>query len=267
MEKFIKNLSKVNYISSGILIVLGLLLTIRSDDTIVAISYITGGAVIVLGVLALIKFIRNMGKSFDNSFELIYGIITVVFGILIISNPKMVATVIPFIIGGWILIKSSFKIAYSIELKNKGSLNWKKTLITSIISALVGVFMIFNPFKASAIVVKIIGIALLVYAILDIITTIQIKKELPKTKTEEPKESNIEKITTEEIIVDADIEEISKDEVPEIKVEEPEETETPEEEVKEEPKEEKKEEDNKEEKPKKPKKKKKKKTKKDSEEK
>lgn len=207
MEKFMKSLLKANYITSAILIVLGLLLTIRSDDTIVAISYLIGGAIIIIGVLAIIKFIRNLGKSFDNSFEIVYGIITIVFGILILSNPKMVATIIPFIIGGWIVIKSSFKVAYAIELKNRGSEKWKPTLITSIISALVGVLIVFNPFKTSVLVFKIIGISILIYAILDLVSTVQIKKAFPKT-TVDKEETNIEKIETVEEIVDADIEEI-----------------------------------------------------------
>lgn len=207
MEKFMKSLLKANYITSAILIVLGLLLTIRSDDTIVAISYLIGGAIIIIGVLAIIKFTRNLGKSFDNSFEIVYGIITIVFGILILSNPKMVATIIPFFIGGWIVIKSSFKIAYAIELKNRGSEKWKPTLITSIISALVGILIVFNPFKTSVLVFKIIGISILIYAILDIVSTIQIKKAFPKT-TEANEETKVEKIETIEEIVDADIEEI-----------------------------------------------------------
>jgi len=207
MEKFMKSLLKANYITSAILIALGLLLTIRSDDTIVAISYLIGGAIIIIGVLAIIKFTRNLGKSFDNSFEIVYGIITIVFGILILSNPKMVATIIPFFIGGWIVIKSSFKIAYAIELKNRGSEKWKPTLITSIISALVGILIVFNPFKTSVLVFKIIGISILIYAILDIVSTIQIKKAFPKT-TEVNEETKVEKIETVEEIVDADIEEI-----------------------------------------------------------
>lgn len=214
MEKFMKSLIRGNYITSAILIVLGLLLTIRSDDTIVAISYLIGGSIIIIGVLALIKFVKNLGKSFDNSFEIIYGIITIVFGILILSNPKMVATIIPFVIGGWIVIKSSFKIAYAIELKNRGSLYWKSALITSIINALVGILIVFNPFKTSVIVFKIIGIAILVYAVLDIVSTIQIKRDFPKTNDKE-EDTNIEKITTNEVIVDADIEEIKEADIEE----------------------------------------------------
>ena len=178
MEKIIKSIVKSSIFTSGILILLGLLLFIKSDDTIVAISYLVGGAIIILGILAFINFFKKKNSDFVSSFDIIYGMITVVFGIFILSNPKMVATIIPFIIGGWVLIKSSFKIAYAIELKNVENVIWKNVLVTSIISALVGVIMIFNPFKTSVVVFKIIGAAIIVYAILDIISTIQLKKNV-----------------------------------------------------------------------------------------
>ena len=45
MEKIIKSIVKSSIFTSGILILLGLLLFIKSDDTIVAISYLVGGAI------------------------------------------------------------------------------------------------------------------------------------------------------------------------------------------------------------------------------
>ena len=151
---------------------LGLLLFIKSDDTIVAISYLVGGAIIILGILAFINFFKKKNSDFVSSFDIIYGMITVVFGIFILSNPKNV-------------------------------------LVTSIISALVGVIMIFNPFKTSVVVFKIIGAAIIVYAILDIISTIQLKKNVDEFSE---KVANSSMISDEEdtTIVDAEIEEIDK---------------------------------------------------------
>jgi len=213
MEKLIKQMVKSSFITSGILAALGLLLFLKSDDTIVAISYLVGGTIIILGVLAFIKFLRS-DKNVINSFEIIYGIITVVFGIFIISKPTLIATVIPFIIGGWILIKSSFKLTYAMELRNANNNIWKSALITSIISALVGVLMIFNPFRTSVIVFKLIGMAIFIYAIIDIISTIQLKKSISEftTSKETSSENQIEKKTTTEYeIVEADIEEIKEE--------------------------------------------------------
>lgn len=176
MEKIFKSIVKSSFFTSVVLLILGILLFIKSDDTIVAISYLVGGIIIILGVLALVNYFKKNERDFSTSFNIIYGIITIVFGIFILSNPKMVASVIPFVIGACILIKSSFKIAYSIELKNHNIDFWKGALITSVISALVGVIMVFNPFKTSVIVFKIIGAAIIIYSVLDIVSSFQFKK-------------------------------------------------------------------------------------------
>ena len=176
MEKIFKSIVKSSFFTSVVLLILGILLFIKSDDTIVAISYLVGGIIIILGVLALVNYFKKNEREFSTSFNIIYGIITIVFGIFILSNPKMVASVIPFVICACILIKSSFKIAYSIELKNHNIDFWKGALITSVISALVGVIMVFNPFKTSVIVFKIIGAAIIIYSVLDIVSSFQFKK-------------------------------------------------------------------------------------------
>ncbi len=183
MEKIMKSIVKSSFFTTFILLILGILLFIKSDDTIVAISYMVGGAIIVLGVLALVRFFTAKDKDFTSSFDVVYGIVTVIAGIFVLSNPKMIASVIPFIIGLCILIKSSFKIAYALDLKKYEIGIWKQTLITSIISAMVGIIMLFNPFKTSVVVFKIIGAGIIIYSILDIISTFQLRSSDIGNKT------------------------------------------------------------------------------------
>lgn len=178
-----KSIVKSSFFTTFILLILGILLFIKSDDTIVAISYMVGGAIIVLGVLALVRFFTAKDKDFTSSFDVVYGIVTVIAGIFVLSNPKMIASVIPFIIGLCILIKSSFKIAYALDLKKYEIGIWKQTLITSIISAMVGIIMLFNPFKTSVVVFKIIGAGIIIYSILDIISTFQLRSSDIGNKT------------------------------------------------------------------------------------
>mgnify|MGYP004442290073 FL=1 len=46
-------------ISSGVILVLGLLLFFKSSVTLMGISYIFGGLIIAIGVLAIVRFISN----------------------------------------------------------------------------------------------------------------------------------------------------------------------------------------------------------------
>ena len=212
MERIMKSLVRSSYITSSILILLGTVLVLKSEETLKVISYLVGGALITLGIVAFIKFFKNSEKNVPDNFDIIYGIVTIVFGIFIIFNDKLVASIIPFILGAWILFKSAFKVAYGFELKGKNSPIWKPTLITSGISALVGIIILFNPFKTASIVFMLIGIALIAYGIMDIISTYQLKKNVADFNSKvEPVVSadrTLETVEKTEVVVDADIEEV-----------------------------------------------------------
>ena len=165
------------------LIVLGILLIIESEATIVTISYVIGGILVAIGVLALLKFYKAVKENDNTSMDVVYGIISVILGIIVISNPKAVASIIPIVVGLLIILNSGTKLQYSIELKKNGNNLWKSTMILSLISTLCGVLLIFNPFKGAAFLTKLIGFLILLYAVLDIISTITIKNTVKKIKT------------------------------------------------------------------------------------
>lgn len=200
MQKLIKSFYKSSLLTSGILLLIGLLLLFKSTDTIVALSYILGCILIVLGIIAIINFFRKSSIDVFNDLNIIYGIVTIVFGTLIISNPTAIATFIPFVVGLGILISSSIKLAYSIELKNDRNELWQSTLIMAAIGAGCGILILFNPFKTSLAVFKIIGIFIIIYAVLDIISIYQIKKTFKKSN-----HSNDQKEKIENTAIDAEI--------------------------------------------------------------
>ena len=213
MERIMKSLVKSSYITSSILILLGLVLVVKSEETLKVISYLVGGVLITLGIVAFIKFFKNSEKNIPYNFNIIYGIITIVFGIFIFYNSKFFSSIIRFVLGAWILFKSAFKVAYGFELKGKNNPIWKTTLITSGISALVGIIILFNPFKTASIVFMLIGIALIAYGIMDIISTYQLKKNVAdfNSKVEPIVEADrtLETVEKSETVVDADIEEVT----------------------------------------------------------
>ena len=204
MESIMTKLLKSSIWSSIALIILGLLLIFYSEVTIISISYVIGGILIAIGVIALLKYISNINKDIKNEIDIVYGIGTIILGIIVISNPKAIASIIPFVLGVLIVINSTAKIDYSFRLrKNKNSL-WISTLIVSLVALVCGVLLIFNPFAGAEFITKIIGIILVVYAILDIVSTIRISKELKETfgKEKEEKKKLKDTIKEAEIIED-----------------------------------------------------------------
>ena len=188
------NFFKSSIISSLGLAILGILLIFYSEVTIVSISYIIGAILVAIGVVALLKYIRSFSSGTQNGLDIVYGIVTVILGIIIITNPKEIAGIIPFVVGIVIIISSANKLQYSFELKRDNNDLWKSTMFLSIITMLCGILLIFNPFKGAVFITKIVGILILLYAVLDLISTIAIKRSIKNIK------GKVEKIVEADVI-------------------------------------------------------------------
>lgn len=174
----LKKFFRSSILTSIVLIVLGVLLVFQSEFTIMTIAYIIGAILIAIGALAIIKFVQNIKSSKKNELDIVYGIGTIILGILVIKNHQAIASIIPFVIGIGIIISSSTKLQYAFELKAKDNSQWKITMIVSIISVACGVILLFNPFKGAVIITQIVGIFIIIYGVLDIISTMTIKRNV-----------------------------------------------------------------------------------------
>ena len=162
MESLMKKFFKSSLFISTILIILGFLLVFKSDTTIMMISYIIGGVLVAIGILALIRYIRAGESPLErNELDIVYGIVTVIFGIIIIQSYQAVASVIPAVLGVAIIINSAGKLNYAFQLKDDENRMWKTTMVVAIISVIFGVILLFNPFEAALSIMKIIGIVII----------------------------------------------------------------------------------------------------------
>ena len=217
MSNFMKKGFTSSLITSIILAVLGILLIVATEATIISISYIIGGILILLGFFGLVDYIRKIDTETKTSVDLVYGIVTVILGVLIVMNPKAIASIINYVLGIIIVISSAVKLNYAIQLKGNNNSLWKSTIIFSLITTICGLILIFKPFTGAIVATKIIGAIVLIYAILNIISTLTIRKEVLNLH-KAISNANNEKVTRE-----AEVVEEKEDFVEEVKEETPEE--------------------------------------------
>ena len=203
MDNFMSKFMRSSIISSIALAILGVFLFIKSELTIVSISYIIGAILVGVGLVSIIKYIGNLNKNIKNELDIVYGTVTVVLGILVISNPKAIASIIPFIIGIIIVLSSATKLGYGFELRKSNSDLWIGTVVISLITMLCGILLIFNPFAGAEFILKVVGALIFIYAILDIISTFRIRKTIkPIQKAIKNVEKNVESVVEAEVIED-----------------------------------------------------------------
>ncbi len=176
MKVEIKRVIWPSLLSSIFLLLLGILLFFKSSATLMGISYLVGGVLIALGVIAIINFLRNSTKDIFVELNIVYGIVSIVAGLFLVTVPEFIGSIIPIVVGITIIISSSFKVQQALVLKNLESKYFLPSLIMAIICLVCGVIILFNPFTSAVVVTKAIGLFMIIYAIMDIINSFILRK-------------------------------------------------------------------------------------------
>ena len=185
MERFMTKFLKSSLISSITLLIISLFLFFETEATIITISYIIGSILIAIGTITIIKYINNLKSSIRNELDIIYGLGMAILGIIVISNPKGLASIIPFVLGIIMIISSATKLQISLDIMRKNEGKMTTSAILLLMTCICGVVLIFNPFSGAKILAKIIGVIILIYAILDIVSTFKIQKIIKKRNIKE----------------------------------------------------------------------------------
>ncbi|MGN1001048.1 MAG: HdeD family acid-resistance protein [Bacilli bacterium] len=184
MQDLFKKIYRMSIVSSVLFLLFGLLLFMQTETVIKSVSIIMGCVLLVLGIVPIVNYFKNRVEGFFSSTGLLYGIFSVVAGLIILINNDVLVTIIPILSGVWMIVNSVNKIQIAMELRDNKINSWIGTFIFSIIILIGGVFLIVNPLKSALILTKTVGIIIVVYAALDIIDSIIIKVKLKNAVNE-----------------------------------------------------------------------------------
>ncbi len=88
------------------------------------------------------------------------------------AHPTGALTVLPIILGFYIIIDSVFSIQAAVELRRFGLGSWGLNLLLGIVGAVLGVLMILDPFDGAAALMIYMGVSLLLAGVESIYTVI-----------------------------------------------------------------------------------------------
>ena len=112
----IKKMSITSIVFSLIFILTGIFLLLRPETAINIICYVLGVLLLLSGVVSIVQFFSD--KTSDNylSFSFIFGAFVFIFGLIILIKPAIVASIIPLLLGVWMLINGVTKLSYSLTI-------------------------------------------------------------------------------------------------------------------------------------------------------
>lgn len=182
IEIKVKKMSMTSIIFSIIFILIGAFLLARPDDAIHLVSYALGIILLVWGLISVVQFFTDKESQNYLEFSFITGVFVLIFGIIILVKPEIIASIIPLLLGVWMLVNGVTKLSYSLTInKNK---NAASSIIISLIIVIIGILLIINPFSGAEKLVQILGITIIIYSVLDLLECLSIKKAI-KTKEKE----------------------------------------------------------------------------------
>ena len=168
MKEFFQRI-KVNFLlASVVYIVLGLVLVIwpHTSSSIICAGF--GIFLLLYGAITIISFFVHDSRTGLLRFELILGILFAGLGIFFLVRPDVVLSVLPVVLGVYIVIDALLNLKRAQELYRMGYDRWWIALVTSLVSAALGILILCNPLFLSNIIFRIVGIVLIYTGISDL---------------------------------------------------------------------------------------------------
>lgn len=174
IEKIFKKNGWISILESVVFIILGTILIANPEGTVTFVSWILGLIFICAGAYKIINYLSAKGKYDLYNYDLVYGIIAIILGVVTISHSGTIGSVFRIIIGIWIIYSSIIRISLSMKLKNLKLNIWKFSLILAIIMFILGLYVTMN----SGAVVMVIGLMMIISSIIDIIEDVIFMKNV-----------------------------------------------------------------------------------------
>lgn len=165
----LKNLSIITVVFSA---VTGIVLLIRPEETVKFISILCGALLILLGIGAWASYFAK-SKIFLLQ---ILGTLSVIAGIVICVKYQSIISAVLFLFGLFILVSAVVDLFTSIRARTVFKRGWIVSFVISLITAVLGLLIVVNPFNSMMVLVRILGIGLIGYAVADLLAYIQVKK-------------------------------------------------------------------------------------------
>ena len=157
------------------------------DKCIQYISLFVGAALIVIGAVAVVTYLLDR----NTILPLVLGIIVLVTGIVICAKYRQIISIIVVIFGIFILISGLVDFVASFKSIAILRLSGWFTLVLSVITIIFGIVAITKSAALTDSIVRFIGAALIIYAVLDLVSFIQVNAMAKKIKQKIDAQSDI----------------------------------------------------------------------------
>ena len=150
-QSFLKTIREsINYwwlilLSGVLLIIVGIWVISSPIASYLSLSILFAWGILLTGIFEIIFAVSNR-KGMDSwGWTLASGVIDLVIGFYLLSYPALTMTVLPFILGFWLLYRGGSAIGAAFDMKSYGDKNWGWFLFLGIAIIFFGLMVLINP--------------------------------------------------------------------------------------------------------------------------
>lgn len=111
--KILKKTGYTSIVTSIILGALGLVMFLYAESTLKVIACILGTILIITGAVKIIGYFTEKGSYDLFNYELVYGIISILFGLVMLINTESLGNFLGIALGIWIIYSSLMRFGLS----------------------------------------------------------------------------------------------------------------------------------------------------------
>lgn len=185
MKKLWKQFRIGSVIMSACMLVIGILMVVWPGISALAICYLFGAACLLTGLYSLLRHFRLGQAGLFFNFDLTFGICCCLAGLLLLVHPYGVVSLLPIAVGLYMIISGIAALQTALEMRRYNYRSWGVSLILSVLTILIAVFLFLNPFKGAEAFMIFIGIALIINAVQRIYSLVTISRAVERFDDED----------------------------------------------------------------------------------
>lgn len=174
LKKLLKKSGWMSILESVVFIILGLILISNPEGAIKFVSYILGAIFIIVGLCKIINYYNAKGKNDFYNYDIVYGIMAIIIGIITICYSGAIASLLRIIIGVWIIYTALVRFNSSIKIRDISGNVWKYSAGIAIVMFICGLITLLN----SGAITATIGTVMIIYSVMDIIESVIFMKNV-----------------------------------------------------------------------------------------
>ena len=158
----------LNFILSAICYVaLGIALIVWPAASIYVFCYVLGGVTAAYGLWQIYRFISHREERYA-TLSLMVGIVALALGICFFVKPELFASILPFILGLYLIFDGVVKLQAAIDIKKEGYQKWGILLLLAVLMIALGVVILLNPFQSAQVLITFIGVCMLLDGVINL---------------------------------------------------------------------------------------------------